>query len=113
MLVEIDNDTALDMLMDRVKFWTDDEDVLHLYELMYENYIDGGLFEGGEFDVMKIVDNDYINYCTVIEEGEGAYECIKKLYEEQGIGDISCEYELNCGYNFIEAEYNGYFLVRS
>lgn len=113
MLVKIDNDTALDMLMDRVRFWTDDEIVCNLYENMYENYIYEGVFEGGEFDVMGIVDNDYVNYCTVIGEGEYSYECIKKLYEEQGTGDISCEYELNCGYNFIEAEYNGYFLVRS
>lgn len=113
MLVKIDNDTALDMLMDRVKNWTDDEDVYHLYEIMYENYIDSGVFEGREFDVNAIVDNDYINYFDVIGEGDEGYEGIKKLYDEQGCGDISCEYDLNNGYSFIEAEYNGYFLVRS
>ena len=113
MLVEIDNDTALDMLMDRLNHWTDDPDVHRLYESMYENYIDGGCFEGGEFDVMAIVDNDYVNWCTVMSEGEDGYENIKKLYDEQGLGDISCEDDLNCGYSYIEAEYNGYFLLRS
>ena len=113
MLVNIDNDTALDMLMDRVNHWTDDEDVCRLYEIMDESYIDGGVFDGGEFDVMVIADNDYINRCTVISEGDEACEDIKKLFDENGCGDISCEDELNHGYSYIEAEYNDCFLVRS
>ena len=113
MMVRIDNDTALDMLMKRVSHWTDDRDVRRLYEIMYEDYIDGGVFEGGEFDVMSIVDNDYINWCTVVSEDDEAYKDIKKLFDEQGCGDISCEYELNHGYSYIEAEYNDCFLVRS
>lgn len=113
MLVNIDNDMALEMLLDRLEFWTDDHTTYRLYEVMYENYIDGGVFDGGDFNVMAIVDNDYINYCTVIEEGDEAYEDIKKLYDEEGYGDISCEDELNHGYSYIEAEYDGCFLVRS
>lgn len=112
MLVKIDNEMALNMLMDRLDFWNVDDVTYHLFEEMYEYYIDGGCFEGTEFDVMKIVDNDYVNYCSVIREGDEAYEDIKKLYDMQGLGDISCDYELNNGYNFIEAEYNGNFLVR-
>lgn len=113
MVVRIDNDTALNMLMDRVEHWTDDDTVFHLYEMMYESYIDSGVFDGGEFNVMVIVDNDYINYCDVVSEGDEAYEDIKKLYDEQGCGDISCEYEFNHGYSFIEAVYDDSFLVRS
>ena len=113
MLVQIDNDTALEMLMNRLSHWTDDEDVHRLYGQMYENYIDCGVFDGREFDVMSIVDNDYINWCAVVGEGDEAYDGIKKLYDEYGCTDISCEDEFNCGYSFIEAEYNGYFLVRS
>ena len=113
MYVSIDNDIALDMLMNRVSHWTDDKDVLRLYEEMYENYIDGCVFDGGDFDVMAIVDNDYVNWCTVISEGDEAYEDIKKLYDKEGLGDISCEDELNHGYSYIEAEYNDCFLVRS
>lgn len=112
MLVKIDNATALEMLLDRLEHWTSDETTYRLYEAMYENYIDGGCFEGCEFDVMAIVDNDYVNYCDVISEGDEAYADIKKLYEREGITDISCEHELNHGYSFIEAEYNGSFLVR-
>lgn len=112
MLVKIDNDTALEMLLDRLEHWTHDETTHKLYEAMYENYIEGGCFEGCEFDVMVIVDNDYVNYCDVISEGDEAYEDIKKLYEEQGCTDISCEHELNHRYSFIEAEYDGSFLCR-
>lgn len=112
MLVKIDNTRALDMLMDRLDHWTDDLDVYRLYEEMYTNYIDGGCFDGSEFDVMAIVDNDYINWCTVISEGDACYNDIKKLFDENGCGDISCEHDLNNGYSYIEAEYNGYFLVR-
>ena len=113
MLVNIDNDTALEMLLDRLERWTDDHTTYRLYETMYENYIDSGVFDGGDFDVMAIVDNDYVNWCTVISEGDEAYEDIKKLYDEEDCRDISCEYSLNHGYSFIEAEYNGSFLVRS
>ena len=36
MLVKIDNETALEMLVDRVKFWTQDNEVIGLYEKMYK-----------------------------------------------------------------------------
>ena len=112
MLVNIDNSRAVDMLLERLEHWTDDLVTYRLYESMYENYVDGGVFDGGNFDIMAIVDNDYVNWCTVISEGDEAYEDIKKLYDEQGCTDISCEHELNHGYGFIEAEYDGNFLVR-
>lgn len=112
MIVRIDNDTALDMLMDRVEFWSHDDTVYELYKKMYESQIECGVYEGGEFNVMVIVDNDYINYCDVISEYDEAYEDIKKLYEKSGVGDISWEDELNHGYDFIEAEHDGCFLVR-
>lgn len=106
----IDENDALDLLMNRLSHWTDDDTTHKLYEAMYEHYIAGGVFECYEFDVMVIVDNDYINYCDVIGPGDDDYNEIKKLYDENGCGDISCEYD--GGYNFIEAEHNGYFLLR-
>lgn len=112
MLVKINEDMALDMLMKRVEYWTKDDTVYYLYEKMYESYIDSGCFEGVDFDINKIVDNDYINWCKVITEEDEEYEDIKKLYDENGLTDISCEYEFNHGYSFIEAEYDGNFLVR-
>lgn len=112
MLVRIDEDTAIEMLMDRVGYWSNDDTVYELYHQMYENYVYGGVFDGGEFDIMVIVDNDYVNYCDVISDGDEAYEDIKKLFDEQGCGDISCERGLNHGYSFIEAEYDNSFLCR-
>ena len=113
MLVNIDNDRTVDMLLERLEHWTDDYTTYKLYEAMYESYVDGGCFDGGDFDIMAIVDNDYVNWCTVISEGDEAYEDIKKLYARDGLGDISCEHDLNNGYSFIEAEFEDSFLVRS
>lgn len=112
MRVEIENSVAVDMLLDRLSYWTDSETVHCLYEKMYENYVEGGCFDDGKFDVMCIVDNDFINWCDVVEEGDDAYNGIKKLYEEQGLGDISFEEEYNGGYSSIESEYEGSFLCR-
>ena len=106
MLVRIDEDTAIDMLMDRVSHWSNDDTVYELYHQMYESYVYGGVFDGGEFDIMVIVDNDYVNNCDVVSEGDEAYEGIKQLYKQEGIYDISCEDELNNGFAYIEAEYN-------
>lgn len=98
--IKIDEDEVLGMLMERVKFWTDDKTTLNLFEDMYQNYIDGGVFEGSELNVDVIVDNDYINWCRVVEEGEKEFDAIKKVYEEQGLGDCSCE---ECEGSYIEA----------
>lgn len=113
MSVKIDNDKMINMLLERLGYWTDDDITFRLYEAMYKNYVYGGCFDDGEFDVKSIVDNDYANLCTVISEDDDEYEDIKKLYDKQGLGDISCEYGLNHGYGYVEAEYDGSFLVRS
>lgn len=102
MYVNIDNDTALAMLMERVEFWTDDAVTKDLYEQMYEQMIADNVFD--DFDVMQIVDNDYINWCTVYEEGDDEYEQIKELWNDN-------ERALDWGY--IEAESDGAFLIRS
>lgn len=91
MLVEIDNDIALEMLVERVAFWTSDEKVIDLYSKMYENYIESGCFDNGEFNVMVIVDNDYVNYTRIVYKGEEDFKELLKVYNEQGLGDCSCE----------------------
>lgn len=108
--IKIDEENLADMLMERVKFWTNDEDIIKLYEIMYMAYAESGCFEGMELDVMVLVDNDYVNYCSILTEGDDEYENIKAIYDEQGLGDCSCEHD---GYSYIEAEYKGMFLVRS
>lgn len=98
MRCELDNDLALEMLMDRLEYWTDDPDEIDLYRKMYENYIDGGVFESN-FHPMEIVDNDYNNWCTTISSEDENFEQLLELYQN-GERDISCE---DFGYSYIEA----------
>ena len=107
--VLMDEMDVVDMLVNRLAYWTNDETATELFRKMYESLVDGGVFECVELDVMQIVDNDWVNYCYVVSEGDEGYEELKALYED-GEYDISCEH-IN-GWNFIEAEYNGSFLVR-
>lgn len=107
--IRIEEENLLGMLMERVGHWTEDNDVYELYERMYQGYMGSGIFDAIDFDVKMIVDNDYINYCNVVCEGDDTYDEIKAIYDEQGLGDCSCESE---NYSYIEAEYNDMFLVR-
>lgn len=91
MLVNISNDTLLDMLMERVEHWKSDQDVIRLFEQMYQNYVDCEIWHGCDFDVWQIVDNDCVNWCSVVCEGEENFDSIKKVFIEQGLGDCSCE----------------------
>ena len=66
--IKIDEDKLLEMLVDRVKYWTSDENVINLYRNYYEMLIDFGCFEGCKLDIMSIVDNDYTNNLIVINK---------------------------------------------
>lgn len=90
--VKVNEWDLLDMLMDRVKVWKDDEDVIKLYELYYQSMIDNGCFDGAELDINQIVDNDVINWLMVMDSEE---------LEENGWTDS----------DRVIAEYNGYYLV--
>lgn len=68
--VKIDELDALEMLNDRVAFWTDNETEKDLFAIYYMDMIDGGAFDGAEFDPMMIVDNDYINLFSVMDDAE-------------------------------------------
>ena len=80
--VKIDEMAALDLLMGRVRVWTDDQKTLELFQKMYESYIDGGCFDGCEFDPMVIVDNDWVNYCTVIDETDENWDKSKNFLKK-------------------------------
>lgn len=103
MTVKIDEDTALNLLCERVDAWRKPNSTeAKLFYQMYESYIDSGLFDGCEFDPMVIVDNDVVNYCTTIDQTSPDFEKLLKLYDD-GERDISCE-DFNGGkYSFIEA----------
>ena len=80
--VNLDNDDALDMLMERVGHWTGNNTTLELFEKMYENQICNGYFDGCEFNVMNIVDNDYVNWCSVIWDDEEEFEELLETYKK-------------------------------
>ena len=91
------------------KVWRDDQDTIDLYTDMYEHMIYGGCFDGMELNIMNIVDNDIVNWCSVISDGDDDFDKVKKLAEQDEY-DISCE----TIYSFIEAKNldKGIILVR-
>ena len=68
--IKMDSDDMIEALIKRVGYWTDDSDVVELFEQYYENAVEGGCFDDSEFNVMSIVDNDYVNNTTIITRGE-------------------------------------------
>ena len=75
--IQMDSDDMINALNERVGYWTDDSDVLELFDQYYTNAVEGGCFDGCEFDVMSIVDNDYVNNTSIIYREE--YEEISSL----------------------------------
>lgn len=105
MLVDVENEILLKLLIERVKFWTDDQDVIDLYESMYENYFENDLFSE-KFNMYEIVDNDYVNWCSVISEGDEDFEKVQELVKNYEY-DISCQ---TC-YSHVEAHNDDYSLI--
>lgn len=93
--LRIDEDDLLNMLMERVGFWTDDEDTCELFAQYYERMIDDGCFSGAELNIKSIVDNDYVNWFDVVADED------LDDYFDDGI-DVE---------ERVEAKYNGYNLV--
>ena len=113
-MINISKNRLLNLLMNRFCEFTgsgEDTEEYKLFEQMYQRAIDDGIFESIEdFRPEVIVDNDYVNYCTVIRKDDDDYKEVKELYEKNGYCDISCE---TC-YGFIEAanKEGNIFLVR-
>lgn len=63
--IQINETTLLKILMDRLKYWTTDEDVIGLYEDYFSLSIDCGCFENIELDINNIVDKLYCNTSIV------------------------------------------------
>lgn len=102
--VLLDEDYVVDLLVKRVEFWTQDEDIIDLYRKMYENIID--CFDGAELDVSMIVDNDYINKCKIIRKGNKDYNKVKKLAMNN-----KSDCSENTVYDHIEAFNDDYSLI--
>lgn len=74
--VQIDENTLLNLFMNRLEYWTSDDDVLELYEDYLNELIYGGCFDGSELDVSMFVDNLYINDTTIMD---------KEMLDDNGI----------------------------
>ena len=85
--VKINVDDALDLLLERVEYWTSDRDTINAFAEMYENLIDSGVFDGMEWNVMSIVDNDYNNNLTILDKSEVSKETWEML-QDIGCGEI-------------------------
>ena len=69
--VKIDEDVLLDMLDTRLNEWWNPSDIAaELFHDYYESLVYSGAFEGIELDVSAIVDNDWVNNLSVIDETE-------------------------------------------
>ena len=64
--VRMDEYDVIDLLVNRVKHWTDDDDTIELFEQYYTSMVEGGCFDGADLDVMSIVDNDYVNNTSIV-----------------------------------------------
>ena len=86
----MDEQVAIDLLVKRVECWTDDSEIIDLFEEYYTNMVEGGCFDGADFDVMSIVDNDYINNTSIITREKfekDRDEYIKEQMEADGFMD--------------------------
>ena len=80
--IKIDEETLIDMLVKRVKAWTDDDDILELFEKYYDSMVYGGCYDGCEVDIMSIVDNDYVNNTSIVTREEFEEARDKHIEEE-------------------------------
>ena len=100
--VKIEDWQLLEMLLERCEAWEKSKDNIDLFEKMYQHYIDGGCFDCAELDIMSIVDNDVVNYCSVIEIGEKDFKWLLTLYKN-GEHDVSCRGFKEYKISYIEA----------
>lgn len=77
--VKIDESDLLGLLMSRVKWHTDDAIEQNLYNVYYSELINNGCFEGTEFNVKKIVDNDVTDFTVC----HGIKNIMKEFNEDE------------------------------
>lgn len=124
--VKIDSDDLIEMLVDRVRYWTDDKEELDVYEQYYTNMVKSGCFEDAKLDIMGTVDNDYANYLTLVYRKDYEKEKDEYIKENPDDTDDIIEWEelenrnydefpqySSCPNSYIEAINNTVALVSS
>ena len=66
--VQVDEEQLLDLLMQRVKDWSKNANILNLYEQYLRDLIDMGCFEGANLDISLLIDNLYVNDTQIMDK---------------------------------------------
>lgn len=74
--INLTTDEIIEILSNRLQnYWDADKITVELFSQYWENMAEDGCFDGGhEFTVSEIVDNDYINNCTIVRKGEDYWD---------------------------------------
>ena len=74
--INLATDEIVGLFADRLeKRWDADKTTVELFSQYWENMAEQGCFScGHEFTVSEIVDNDYINNCTIVYKGEDYWD---------------------------------------
>ncbi len=72
--VQLDEDVAKDMLYEELNNWNIDGTERELLYDYFDECVDNGYFDGGEFDPASFVDNLYVNYSSFAYEGDDDWE---------------------------------------
>lgn len=112
--ITIDEQELVEILTERVRFWTNDEITINLYNEMYEDRVYNAAIEVNN-GISYIVDNDYVNYCNTVDkkDNESDYNKLLDAYNDDKY-DVSCIQFDNIDASYIEAydKYNEVFLTR-
>lgn len=68
--VQIDSDDMIEMLMDRLSaYWlkTSLGEEYDLWLQYYTDAVENGYYDGSDFNIAEIVDNDYVNYINFMD----------------------------------------------
>ena len=117
--VKIDSDSLVEMLIERLKVWTGDEDTIDAFSKMYENSAESGVFENADISergIWQIVDNDWVNWVSAVAKEDVSDEDWEALQKMQS-GDLSeCESpleSLECNKGFLEVITDSVALIRA
>lgn len=103
-IVDVSRDDLVKLFVERVKHWTDDNTVINLYKMMYEEHlIDNPAYYGNgidePIDYISIVDDDFKN-CQVIYDTDDVYDILMEHIAESNF-DLSDNKQLK-GLSYIE-----------
>ncbi|MGX3045789.1 hypothetical protein [Helicobacter sp. T3_23-1056] len=89
--VKIESEEFVELLVDRLKFWTQDEEIIEAFEKMWLENAESGAFcnsSVSKMGIMQIVDNDWVNWVSVIKKSKVSAEDWEELQKLQR-GDLS------------------------